>query len=511
MSADITPCIKIALISNFRTPGAVVHDDADRRDVAHHCGGHLTHSHAKTAVAHQRNRCTMRRRHLGAKRRGIGESDHAAIERRQQRRRFVTRQLVGCLKPCSAGIQRKNRIARRRLAQLCVDHVGMQRRLRACTGGFALCPQRRAFPEILFVALAPRRGVCSNRRHQCRQPVDHRTGIGGHRQRGGEITAQRSGIHIDLNDFRAGRDVGVLVERGVETEPGAQCDDQISFAGQLAGDRIAARADAAGMQRKIHRQDIGMSGGTGHRNLQFFSECGELAAGARPFDAGAGMKHRALRGENHFADFRQRRRIGRRRTAGRRRMHRHLHIDVVVEQIARNVHHHRTAAAGVGDAEGFEDEFRNAFRTRHRHHPLGHRQEQRVLINLLERVAAEMFGGCQTGDRHHRRIGKLCLRQPQHHVCRAWPGLTADEHTRRLRHPPVGVGHVHAAVFVAHADVFNVFRIVQRVIHFKRARPHQAEHLGHTGGAQRLDGSNTAAHFFCAHDLLLTIPDYPFL
>ena len=99
----------------------------------------------------------------------------------------------------------------------------------------------------------------------------------------------------------------------------------------------------------------------------------------------------ALRSQDQRLDAIERRAVQRgRRDLGLPAPRRDAGLDLGVQQVARNLHDHRAAAPRVGGAVGLEQEFRHALRARHRHHFLGHRQEQRVLVDLLERVLAEV-------------------------------------------------------------------------------------------------------------------------
>jgi hypothetical protein len=89
-------------------------------------------------------------------------------------------------------------------------------------------------------------------------------------------------------------------------------------------------------------------------------------------------------------------------------------VDLVVEQVARDVDHHWPPRPGVGDPKRFEDELGDALRAWHAEGALGHRLEQDVLVNLLEGVAPQVLGGRQPGEDHHRRICQLRLGQPVH-------------------------------------------------------------------------------------------------
>ena len=122
-----------------------------------------------------------------------------------------------------------------------------------------------------------------------------------------------------------------------------------------------------------------------------------------------------------------------------------------------------------------------------------------MLVNLLEGVTPQVLGSRQPGEDHHRCIRQFCLGQPQNHVGRARACLPTDEHPWRLGDTPIGVGHVHAAVLVPHADVSKIFGVIKGVVDFKRARAHQPEDRGHSCSAQRFHGCDTATHFCHNH------------
>src|SRR5262245_54498628 len=174
-------------------------------------------------------------------------------------------------------------------------------------------------------------------------------------------------------------------------------------------------------------------------------------------------------------------------------------VDLVVEQVARDVDHHWPSAPGVSDPERFEDELGDALRAWHTESALGHWLEQDVLVNLLEGVAPQVLGGRQPGEDHHWCVGQLCLSQPQDHIGRAWARLSTDEHPWCLGDAPISVSHVHATILVPHADVSKIFGIVEGVVDLERARAHQPENRGYPGSAQRFHGCDTATHFCPSH------------
>jgi hypothetical protein len=246
----------------------------------------------------------------------------------------------------------------------------------------------------------------------------------------------------------------------------------------------------------IYWCDVTMAGRGRDRQLQCLGEFEQVGRTASPFHAGPGMDHRGARCQQQRLDVLQRGTIDRAarhdRLAARRG---ERDVDLVVEQVTRDVDHHRSPAPGIGDPEGFEDELGDALRAWHAEGAFGHRLKQNVLVNLLERVAPEVLGGRQPGDHHHWRIRELRLGQPQDHVGRARARLTTEEYSWRLRHPSIGIGHVHAAVFVPHADVGEVCGVVERIVNLERARAHQPEDRAHADRAQRFHGCNTAPHF----------------
>ena len=358
--------------------------------------------------------------------------------------------------------------------------------------------------------------------HEVRQRPGDGPGIGHHPERHREVAPDGERVNVHLDDLRGRGDIGVAVEGGVEPEPRAERQDAIRLPRQPARHRVAAWANATGVQGMIHRRDVTMAGRGRDRQLQRLGEFEQVGRAAPPLDAGPGMDHRGARCQQQRLDVLQRGAIDRaarhHRLAARRG---ERDVDLVVEQVTRDVDHHRPPAPGVGDPERFEDELGDALRAWHAEGALGHRLKQDVLVNLLERVAPEVLGGRQPGDDHHRRIRQLRLSQPQDHVGRARARLPTDEDPWRLRDAPIGVGHVHATVFVPHADVGEVCGVVERIVDFKRARAHQPEDRCHPDSAQRFHGCDTAPHFghgyfpsACAHHpgrtlLRLTAPGCP--
>ncbi len=289
MRADVALVVEIALVGDFRAPGPVVHHQGDGIDLALHRGRHLAHRHAEAAVAHQRDHGALRRRHLGAEPGGVGKADVAAIERRDERRHDVARQLVGRLQAGGAGVEREQRVARRDLAQFRVDGFRVQRLGAAARDFLASLPQLLPVLHEFFVARAPRRGSRGNRVHHVGERPRHRARVRGDAELDRVIAAERERIDVDLHDARRGRDDLVTQARRVEAEPRAEGEYQVRLAQEAGRHRVAARARAACVERMVHRRDVGMPGGIGDGKLELFGELQQSASAAPPLDAGAGV------------------------------------------------------------------------------------------------------------------------------------------------------------------------------------------------------------------------------
>src|SRR5262249_42253225 len=175
-------------------------------------------------------------------------------------------------------------------------------------------------------------------------------------------------------------------------------------------------------------------------------------------------------------------------------------VDLVIEQVTWDIDHYRPAAPSVGNPEGFENELGDALRAWHTEGALGYRLEQGVLGNLLEGVTPQGVSARQPEEAPPGRIRRFRRRQPQDLVGCARPRLPTDEHPRRLRDPPIGVGHVHAAVLVPHTDIGDVCGVVERVVDLECARAHQSEDRRHPYSAQCFYGCDPAPH--CWHGVL---------
>src|SRR5215831_18215475 len=104
------------------------------------------------------------------------------------------------------------------------------------------------------------------------------------------------------------------------------------------------------------------------------------------------MDHRSARRQQQGLDVLQRSaidRAARHHWLAARRGERD--VDLVVEQVARNVDHHWPPTPGVSDPECFEDELGDALRARYAESALGHWLEQDVLVNLLEGVTPQVL------------------------------------------------------------------------------------------------------------------------
>ena len=168
-----------------------------------------------------------------------------------------------------------------------------------------------------------------------------------------------------------------------------------------------------------------------------------------------------------------------------RRLAHVLDLGHLSENIARQVERHGTAARRERRGERLAHHFRDAARLRHRPGFLGDRLEERLLVHLLEGVAVDMGRGERAGQRNHRRIGGVRLREPGHQVRRARPVLPGEEHAGAARGARVAVGHVHAGALVAHADEADGLRVVQRIEDLHPGRADEAEHVPHALGFQR--------------------------
>src|SRR3546814_12054303 len=93
---------------------------------------------------------------------------------------------------------------------------------------------------------------------------------------------------VDMDDLRVLRDVVVGVEGGVEAEPRAEREDDVSLPGEATGDWIAARAHLSREQRVVGRNDVAVTGRGGDRDLQHLGQADHLLRAAAPLDTGAG-------------------------------------------------------------------------------------------------------------------------------------------------------------------------------------------------------------------------------
>ena len=390
--ANVTVVVKVALIGNLRAPRPVVHDESNRRNVVHDRGIHLAHGHAETAVSHERNDRALRGSCLRAETRGVREADVAAVERRDQRRGRVVRQLIGCLQARCAGVDREQRVARSDLAQLGKNRIGVQRL------GVPIARLRPRLPKLLavlhelLIAGPPGNPVWRNRLDRVAQGLRHRARVAGDADGDREVAPNGHRVDVHLHDLRRRRQVIVLVTGGIEPEARSEREHDIGFAHEPGGDRVPARADGPGIHRMVDRREVAM--GRRHRNgqLQLFRELEERRRRPAPLDSGARVNDRGARRHQHGLHLLKRRAIH--RAAGHLRSGtrgRDLDLDVLVEEIARYLHHNRTTPTGVGNPERLHDELGYAVRSRHRHDALCDREEQRLLVDLLERVAAQVL------------------------------------------------------------------------------------------------------------------------
>src|SRR4029450_3220429 len=127
------------------------------------------------------------------------------------------------------------------------------------------------------------------------------------------------------------------------------------LARQTACHWVAAWTNSASVKGMIHWRQVAMAGRGRNRQLQRLSEFEQVGRAAPPLDASPGMDHRGTRRQQQRLDVLQRGaidRTARHHWLAARRGERD--VDLVVEQVARNVDHHWPPTPGVSDSERFE-------------------------------------------------------------------------------------------------------------------------------------------------------------
>jgi hypothetical protein len=160
-----------------------------------------------------------------------------------------------------------------------------------------------------------------------------------------------------------------------------------------------------------------------------------------------------------------------------------------------DVQRDRAAARAGRGPERLAHHLRDPLRLRHRPRLLRDRREQRLLVDLLERVPVDVRGRQRARDRDHRRVRGVRLREAGHQVRRARPVLAGEHHARPARRPRVAVGHVRAGALVAHADEADPRRRVQRVEDLHARRADQPEHVLHALRLERVHHRLSARAF----------------
>ena len=311
--------------------------------------------------------------------------------------------------------------------------------------------------------------------------------------------SDRGRLDLHLDDARLRVQMIVGVEGCVEAETRAEREDHVGLARQPRCDHVAARTNLPGVQRVRAGHGIAMTGRQRHRCAQ--------ALGQRQCDGGMAAVLHAATGEDQrpLGASQQTRPLldQRRRPAattvhlptGRRQRGGDLHLRS--QQVARDVQRHRPAARRGRHTKRFAHHLADPRRLRHQPGLLGDRREQRGLVDLLERIPVPVRRRQRPGNRHHRRVGRLRLRQTGHEIGRTRAVLAREDYTGAAARAGITIGHVGAGALIAHADEADRRLRMQRVEDLHPGRANQAEHMRYPFRLQRRHHRLTACLCAC--------------
>ncbi len=273
--------------------------------------------------------------------RRVREADQPEVERRDQSRHRAVAELVRRLQAHRPRVQSHDDIPRQNGAQLAEHPFRRKRRPGAFPLRIALGPQSFAvllqFGEPL--APGPRRLEAGQQRlNGCR----HRAAVSDAPDRDREVAGDGLRLEVHLHDPRVPGDVVVGVEGRVEGEAGAERQDDVGCARDLAGHLVAAGADLPEAAAVVVRHRVGVAGSKRDRDIERVRKRGDRSPCLTALGAGPGQDRRRQRRPDQVCDGRDVSRalqaVERDRVdVARLRLGAHL----LGEEIARDVEHDR--------------------------------------------------------------------------------------------------------------------------------------------------------------------------
>ena len=251
-------------------------------------------------------------------------------------------------------------------------------------------------------------------------------------------------------------------------------------------------AQAAGGQRVLVGQRAAAGQRGEDRSLQGLREPAQRVCGVRGDDAAAGHQQRRARLQQGIGRGLQAPAVGaraRQRAGGP--VAAELHG--LRQQVARQVHQHRPRLARARDDEGLAHGFHDQVGAVDTHRPFGDGPEQLLLRDLLAGTAVGVGHGRAAGEDDDGQRADEGFGDAGHQVGGARPCRDAA-HAWLSGELRMAGGHAGRNLLVAHQDVADLGRVVQRVVDAQRVAAGHAEDEAHALGLQHLYDRAPGAH-----------------
>ena len=465
----------------------VVQDGVLHVDLVLNGRGQVAQRHLEPAVAGDGPHRLLRPAHLGSQRRRHFEPHGSAAARRDQRVRLLVAVVLrrphlvlpdaGHDDGFSVGLVRNllHHLLRQQHVRLADEQRGMLR------------PQCVSFLDPVQVH------VGLHHRYQRAQAVLQ---VAQHRRVGHDVLVELRGVHVNVNDLGAGREVAEPPGNPV-VEPRPQRYHQVrSVDGQArVGHPVHPRHSHVQHMLGGHRADAQQRGD--HRDLRFLRQFPQLVPRPRDQDAVPGQDHRPLRlvdqvgGDPHLARIRLTRRV----VAGQVHLGRPLELNLLAGQyVLRHVDQYRAGPPGARDVKGFLNGRRDVPHVHHQVVVFGYRQRDARDVGLLEGVAADRRPRHLPGDAHDGHRVHLRRHQSGHQVrCPRPRGGGAYPHL--ARGPGVAVRGHRGGLLVPYQDVAQLGITGQRAVERQYRAAGQPEYRVHALAQQAFANDLRACHF----------------
>ena len=226
-----------------------------------------------------------------------------------------------------------------------------------------------------------------------RQGLQDRRSIGVDFQVGFINPPELRRIRVDMNQrlVRFGRLGNGVALRGHISQPGADCDDQVRLVqGPLEIGRHV-EGHVRGEIRVHVVEQVLMAPADGDGHLPRLADRPQGVPPAALVDLAAGDQQRALGGGEPLGDPGDLPVGGRRQIAIRARRRRRAYV--IEQHILGQRNDHRAGRPAFGDGERLRRLLGEPFGVRHLDHMLGHAAEEALVVDFLERHAAEVRAG----------------------------------------------------------------------------------------------------------------------